>query len=196
MPDTKTTQSKSSTRSFKKPQELRNHFKFVFFMDLRHDAQSNSSVETSRITLDTYLDDIEKVRRTLGLDRIVVLGHSHHGLLALEYARKYPQQTSHVVDNNSDVFLHYQQVILKDYDIAERPGRVETPVFVVIGRYDYVSPYYLWDDRKDVLPNLSYNLFEKSGHFPMVEEEELFDKLHSMCKCNGLFEHFLGCSEV
>ena len=48
-------------------QELRNHFKFVF-MDLRHDAQSNSSLEISKITLDTYLDDIDKVRRTLGLD--------------------------------------------------------------------------------------------------------------------------------
>lgn len=227
-------------------QGLREYFKFVF-MDLRHDAQSNSSLEISKIALDTYLDDIDKVRRTQGLDKTAVFGHSHHGLIALEYARKYPQNTSHVimtgctpytawgagdefwesdasderkmilkqnwqeitedelskmshtkkymarrpkflydptydlsyivevVDNDTDVFLHYQLVILKDYDIAKRPGRVETPVFLVIGRYDYVSPYYLWDARKNVLPNLSYNLFEKSGHFPMVEEQELFD---------------------
>jgi proline iminopeptidase len=227
-------------------QELRNHFRFVF-LDLRHDAQSNNSLEMSQITLGTYLDDIDEVRRTLGLDKTVVLGHSHHGLIALEYARKYPQHTSHVVmtgcmpytdwragdefwesdasderkmlleqnwegvtedqlsemsqterymrnrpgllydptydlsyiievvDNNYDVFIHYLLGVLEDYDIANRPGRVETPVFLVIGRYDYVSPYYLWDDRKGVLPNLSYNLFEKSGHFPMVEEQELFD---------------------
>src|SRR4030042_1184949 len=45
-------------------QELRTHFRFVF-MDLRHDARSNSSLEISKITLDTYLDDIDKVRRTL-----------------------------------------------------------------------------------------------------------------------------------
>lgn len=234
-------------------QELRKHFKFVF-MDLRHDAQSNSSLEVSKITLDTYLHDIDKVRRTLGLDRTAVLGHSHHGLIALEYARKYPNNTSHVimtccypyrpsrevvdefwesdasderktvlkqnwekiedevskmspkerfvknymalapkllydptddsafakaieaVDNDRDVFSHYQREILKDYDVAERHGRVETPVFLGLGRYDYVLPYYLWDDRRDVLPNLSYNLFEKSGHFPMVEEQELFDE--------------------
>jgi len=66
--------------------------------------------------------------------------------------------------------------IFKNYDIAKRPGRVATPVFLALGRYDYLCPYFLWDDRKDVLPNLSYNLFEKSGHFPMVEEQELFDK--------------------
>jgi len=232
-------------------QELRNHFRWVF-MDLRHDAQSNSSLEISKITLDTYLDDIDKVRRTLGLDKTAVFGHSIHSLIALEYARKYPKNTTHVVmsgftpyslagvadefwesdasserkmilkqnmekiaedelsrmpskervvktymamapklfydptydlswiyevvESNQDIARHLFQVIFKDYDIAKRPGRVETPVFLAIGRYDYLCPYFIWDDRKDVLPNLSYNLFEKSGHFPMVEEQELFDK--------------------
>jgi proline iminopeptidase len=233
-------------------QDLRNHFKFVF-MDLRHDAQSNSSLEISKITLDTYLDDIDKVRRTLGLDKTAVFGHSIHSYVALEYARKYPKNTSHVVmtgctpyrlaaevadefwesdasaerkmiltqnwakitedelsrmspkervvktyvamtpklfynprydlswiyevvESNQDIARHLFQVIFKDYDIAKRPGRVETPVFLAIGRYDYLWPYFRWDNRKDVLPNLSYNLFEKSGHFPMVEEQELFDK--------------------
>ena len=233
-------------------QELRNHFKFVF-MDLRHDAHSNSSLEISKITLDTYLDDIDKVRRTLGLNSTAVFGHSIHSYIALEYARKYPKNTSHVVmtgftpyslaagvadkfwesdasderkmilkqnwekisedelsrmspkervvktymamtpklfydprydlswiyegaESNQNIANHLFQAIFKDYDIAKRPGRVETPVFLAIGRYDYFWPYFLWDDRKDVLPNLSYNLFEKSGHFPMVEEQELFDQ--------------------
>jgi proline iminopeptidase len=81
-----------------------------------------------------------------------------------------------VVESNQDIARHLFNVIFKNYDIAKRPGRVEIPVFLAIGRYDYLCPYFLWDDRKDVLPNLSYNLFEKSGHFPMVEEQELFDK--------------------
>ncbi|MDP2886045.1 MAG: alpha/beta hydrolase [Ignavibacteria bacterium] len=231
-------------------QELRNHFRLVS-MDLRHDAQSNSSLEISKITLDTYLDDIDKVRRTLGLDKIAVFGHSIHSYIALEYARRYPKNTSYVVmtgcmpykagtadefwesdasaerkvilkqnwekitedelsrmpsrervvktymamapklfydptydlswiyeavESNEDIARHLFNVIFKDYDIAKRPGRVETPVFLAIGRYDYFCPYFLWDDKKDALPNLSYNLFEKSGHFPMVEERELFDK--------------------
>jgi proline iminopeptidase len=58
---------------------------------------SNSSLEISKITLDTYLDDIDKVRRTLGLDKTAVFGHSIHSYIALEYARKYPKNTSHVV---------------------------------------------------------------------------------------------------
>jgi len=231
--------------------ELRNHFRWVS-MDLRHDARSNSSSEISKITLDTYLDDVDKVRRTLGLDKVVVFGHSIHSFIALEYARKYPEYVSHVImtgttpcqiagvadefwesdasderkmileqnwgkisddelsrmppkertvktymamtpklfydfrydlswiyevlESNRDLSNHLFQVILKDYDIGKKPGLVKTPVFLAIGRYDYFCPYSLWNDRKEVLPNLSYNLFEKSGHFPMVEEQPLFDK--------------------
>ena len=81
-----------------------------------------------------------------------------------------------VAESNQDIANHLFHVIFRDYDIAKRPGRVETPVFLAIGRYDYLWPYFLWEERKGVLPNLSYNLFEKSGHFPMVEEQELFDK--------------------
>ena len=235
-------------------QELRDHFKFVF-TDLRNDARSSSSLESSKITLDTFLDDIDKVRRTLGLDRTAILGHSIYSLLALEYARKYSQNTSHVImtgftpyrlaagvsgefwesdasekrkmilkqnleklkevdldkmspkermvknytartpklsyDPTYDLSWIYELVdvdsedsyggpslfeIFRSYDIAKRPGRITIPVFLAIGRYDYLCPYFTWDNRKDVLPNLSYNLFEKSGHFPMVEEQELFDK--------------------
>lgn len=232
-------------------QELRKHFRWIF-LDLRHDADSNSSLDISKLTLDTYLDDIDKVRRTLGLDKTAVFGHSIHSYIALEYARKYPKNTSHVimtgntpyrisgkvaddfwesdasderkmilkqnfekiagdelgqispkervvktymamtpklfydprydlawiyevVESNQNIANHLFQVIFKDYDIGTRPGRIETPVFLAVGRYDYLWPYFLWDERKDVLPKLSYNLFEKSGHFPMVEEQGLFD---------------------
>ncbi|MGB7296325.1 MAG: alpha/beta hydrolase [Candidatus Aminicenantales bacterium] len=238
-----------SQRRILSPQ-LRNYFRFVF-VDLRHDARSSSSLEIAKITLDTYLDDVDKVRSTLGLDKVAVFGHSHHAFIAMEYARKYPANTSHLIitgckprgawgegdefwetdasderkmvfnenwkniprdrrnqmspkerqvttyvtmtpkllfdprgdlssivnafDNDRAVFLHYQTSVLKDYDIMEGPA-ISTPVFLALGRYDYISPYLLWDDRKDVLLNLSYNLFEKSGHFPMVEEQELFDR--------------------
>jgi proline iminopeptidase len=62
-----------------------------------------------------------------------------------------------------------------DYDIAKGQS-VDTPVFLAIGRDDYQVPYSLWDNERTKLPRLSYNLFEKSGHYPMLEEQELFDK--------------------
>jgi proline iminopeptidase len=47
--------------------------------------------------LDLLVDDIELVRKELGFDKIIVIGHSGHAFMALEYAKKYPANVSHVV---------------------------------------------------------------------------------------------------
>ncbi len=235
-------------------QELRKHFKFIF-LDLRHFVPSDETFEIDNITLDTYSDDIDQVRKALGLNKICILGHSIHSLLAFEYACKYPENTSHVimigiypcglakgsrasdefweldasderkmilkknwenineeamknlspseafiktyvtngpkywhdptydcswiwegVEVNMDVINHLFSAIFNEYDITESFPRIKSPVFLALGRYDYVVPYTLWDDVKEDFPNLSYNLFEKSSHTPQLEEQEIFDK--------------------
>jgi proline iminopeptidase len=67
------------------------------FMDLRHFAEVTASGGPGELSLDTYIDDIHKVHRHLGLHRVVLMGHSHHGNLGLEYAKRYPARVSHVV---------------------------------------------------------------------------------------------------
>jgi proline iminopeptidase len=47
--------------------------------------------------LATLVEDIEALRRTLGVPGIALLGHSFGGMLALEYAAKYPQNVSHLI---------------------------------------------------------------------------------------------------
>ena len=67
------------------------------FVDVRHFAETHASFSPDGITLDTYTDDIEAVRRKLGFQQVVVIGHSHNGNLALEYAKRFPSRVSHVV---------------------------------------------------------------------------------------------------
>ena len=43
------------------------------------------------------VDDLEGLRRALGLGRVALLGHSAHAFLALAYAARYPESTSHVL---------------------------------------------------------------------------------------------------
>ena len=43
------------------------------------------------------VEDIEAARKALGLDHVVLVGHSIHGLVVLAYAVKYPGHVSHVV---------------------------------------------------------------------------------------------------
>lgn len=47
--------------------------------------------------LSDILDDIEHLRRHLSLGQVVVIGHSGHAYMALEYAKKYPEHVTHVV---------------------------------------------------------------------------------------------------
>ena len=74
---------------------LREHLRLIF-VDLRGSGESESG-PVERITLDTFADDIDALRQHLGLAKVVIIGHSLHGWLALDYARKYPQHTAGVV---------------------------------------------------------------------------------------------------
>lgn len=71
-------------------QNLREHLQLAF-VDLRHWVPSDPDFDIDGITLDTYSEDIDRIRQVLGHERVLVIGHSIHGLIALEYARRYPQ---------------------------------------------------------------------------------------------------------
>ena len=63
----------------------------VAFADLRHFAEGHAAPVPGEVTFDGYADDIERVHRA------AIVGHSKHGNLALEYAKRYPERASHVV---------------------------------------------------------------------------------------------------
>lgn len=62
------------------------------------------------------------------------------------------------------------------YDMKNNIQKVSMPVLLVVGRYDFNNPYYLWNDFKSKFSNLEYHLFEKSGHHPMLEEPKFFNQ--------------------
>lgn len=47
--------------------------------------------------LATLVNDVEGLRATLGVNQITLVGHSFGGVLALEYAARYPEHVSHLV---------------------------------------------------------------------------------------------------
>lgn len=231
--------------------DLRRHLKLVF-VDFRNSSEAEAGAKIDDTSVDTLLNDIDQVRKALGFERVAVMGHSLPSLIALEYARKFPEHTSHVIligappfmitpkeqeafwesdasearklanrrnlekITNEDLekappgqawklvfvrngarywhdasydsswmlegiapnmkFIPHVAGLLRDYDVGKKTPRTTMPVFLALGRSDYLVPYHTWDGRKDSFPNLSYHLFEKSGHYPMLEEPALFDK--------------------
>lgn len=77
-------------------QNLRNHLQMIF-MDHRGFGEATASFDNSSFELDLLVSDIEKLRQQLDLDKVVIVGHSGHAYMALEYAKKYSDKVSHVV---------------------------------------------------------------------------------------------------
>ena len=75
---------------------LRNRLKLIF-VDHRGFSPQNDCKDISEYQLDLLIDDIELIRKELGFDKVIVIGHSGHAFMALEYAKKYPANVSHVV---------------------------------------------------------------------------------------------------
>ena len=68
----------------------------LVYLDQRGSGRSERPW-TNAYTIPLLVDDVEALRRHLGVPKIAVVGHSFGALLALEYAAKYPAHTSHVV---------------------------------------------------------------------------------------------------
>lgn len=81
------------------------------------------------------------------------------------------------VEVNMAMFDYVWGEVFRDIDITENLDKLQAPVLVALGRYDYlVPPPYMWEPIRDKFSNLTIRIFEKSGHAPQLEEPELFDK--------------------
>jgi proline iminopeptidase len=70
-------------------------FTLVFY-DHRCNGRSEGA-DVSSMTWDNLTADAEALRQTLGFEKWAVLGHSFGGMVALEYALRYPQSLSHLL---------------------------------------------------------------------------------------------------
>lgn len=65
--------------------------------DLPHFVPVGPEFNPASISFDFYSECIEAIRAQACLDRVAVVGHSHHGNIALEYAKRQPSHVSHIV---------------------------------------------------------------------------------------------------
>jgi len=160
-------------------QNLRKHLRLVF-LDHRGFAPSPGRVDTTEFALEKLVDDIELARRTLRLGRIAVIGHSGHAFMALEYAKKYPANVSHVImigispdlsavnaeatEQNWQQFASSERKAIMeenlrrvpDEELAQLPpGQRFIRSFVRNGPRTYYDPRF---DASQVLEGVEYNM--------------------------------------
>ena len=136
-------------------------------VDHRGSAPSPGPVPLSEFSLDRISDDLELVRNELGLGEVVIIGHSGHALMALESAKKYFDSTPlwQGVEVNLQMVNYVWGILLSEIDISQGLNELERPVFLALGRYDFlVAPPSSWNPLKPHFKKLTLNVFEMSGH--------------------------------
>lgn len=70
----------------------------VIFYDQRGSGNSlQTPLDVSHINIEQFTEDVEAVRKELGLEHFVLMGHSWGGLLAMNYAAKYPDHLTKLI---------------------------------------------------------------------------------------------------
>jgi len=72
------------------------------------------------------------------------------------------------------LFEHVLGPLTSQWDVTTDAKSVRVPILLAHGRYDYVSPYTMWDGLVDALPDATMHVFERSGHQAFFEEPERF----------------------
>ncbi len=69
----------------------------LIFIDERGSGHSEKLDDPAGYTVENMVEDLEAVRRDLGLGKIALLGHSYGGVLAQAYAFKYQANLTHLL---------------------------------------------------------------------------------------------------
>jgi proline iminopeptidase len=126
-----------------------------YYYDQLGSAFSDQPDDDSLWELDRFVDEVEQVRLTLGLepDSFVLYGHSWGGILAIEYALAHPNSLKGLVISNmmSDVpaYNAYAEDVLKpsmdqdalrEIEALESAGEIEAPRYLeLLYEHHYVQ---------------------------------------------------------
>lgn len=56
-----------------------------------------NKIDSSSMSMDRYMDDLETLRKHLNLEQIIIIGHSWGGMLSMEYASRVPNRIKHLI---------------------------------------------------------------------------------------------------
>lgn len=78
----------------------------LLYYDQRGRGKSSCEVVPEDVTIESEVDDLERLRQYFGHGSIAVLGHSWGSLLAMEYAARHADRVSHLILLNSAPASH------------------------------------------------------------------------------------------
>jgi pimeloyl-ACP methyl ester carboxylesterase len=62
------------------------------------------------------------------------------------------------------------------HNLADKLGQINTPTLLIWGKQDAITPPFVGEKFKELLPNATLYFIDKCGHAPMLERPEEFNK--------------------
>lgn len=72
----------------------------LIFYDQRGCGQSSGEITPGMINIETFVEDLEAIRKAFNIEKFSILGHSWGGPLAMQYAKTYSQHVDHLILSN------------------------------------------------------------------------------------------------
>ena len=94
----------------------------LVLLDPRGTGSSAAAAEPSAYAIDDYADDLELLREHLGLERMLLLGHSHGGVAATAYAARHPERVERLVLASTLARFGSEQAAAMEDAMAARSG--------------------------------------------------------------------------
>lgn len=150
---------------------LADQYKLIFY-DQRACGDSDVEVDTLSMTMAQFVDDLDAVRAHFGIEKMVLAGHSWGGLLAMWYAKTYPERLEKLILINSigasrEYTQEAQRILMDRYseeDIelqnelvsSEAFRNGEPEAFLKVFRLSFKPTFY----KSELLDELSLSLPE------------------------------------
>jgi pimeloyl-ACP methyl ester carboxylesterase len=107
----------------------------LVYIDPRGSGKSTRPFDPAHMSTMQMADDIDELRRYLGLDSITLLGHSHSGAIALAYAQRHQHHLDRLIlvdsqlfgCNGADVTEQFLRGASNDFRYREAVSRMGAP---------------------------------------------------------------------
>lgn len=113
----------------------------VIFFDQLGSGKSDRITDTTLMTIENYVEQVEQVRKALGLKEYYLFGHSWGTMLGLDYYLKYPVGIKGIIFSGAAISI---PLYLKGVDtlFASLPDSIKTSIITNEKNRTYDSPDY------------------------------------------------------
>lgn len=109
----------------------------LILYDQRGRGRSAERLQASDVDIESEIEDLNRIRDHLGLERVALAGHSWGGLLAAEYALRHPERVSPLIFMNSAPLSHESFMRFRSEMVESRSPETQKELLRIAATTEY-----------------------------------------------------------